>query len=126
MLHYTILHYHKLEDTLSLAKNAIAKYYNKVKRKTTFPLSENLSNTGQQAHLWPLSLNGQKIPTRKLVISFPSFLSISQSNKIWSKSSEQPGAFSDLYPGPQIPLTSVFNLNRLRAGREGNQNTRWT
>lgn len=33
-------------------------YYNKIKRKTTFPLPENLSNTSQQAaHLGPLSLN---------------------------------------------------------------------
>ena len=38
-----------------------------------------------------------------------------------NRSSERAGAFSDLYPGPQIPLTTVPGLDCLHVGGEGSQ-----
>lgn len=124
MLHESTLNYHKLEDTFSLAKNTTVKYYNKVKKKTT-PLSENLSNTVWQIHVWPLSVNHWKVPVRKMAISFASFLSTSQNNKfVWPESSEQPGASSDLYPGPQVLLT-MFSARQSPRWERGKPSRGW-
>ena len=109
---------HPLPCTFSSARNTVVKYYNKIMRKIPFPLSENLSNSDQQAHLWPPCTNHRNKTAR----SWPphcTFLSRSQNKICPTQEFRTTWCFLRSLSRASIPSYRVSSLDTTVSGREG-------